>query len=160
MFTVQGSGADIWYQADAFRYGFQALTGDCSVTARVINMQNTAGWAKAGVMIRETLDPSSQYVINFMSPENGTALQERVGTGGPASGVSNNTDLAAPYWVRLVRSGNTFTSFVSPDGTDWTQTGTTTVAMNPCVYVGLAVCSVSDGALCQAQFDNVSLTVP
>ena len=105
VFTIQGSGADIWNSADEFRYVFQALTGDCSITARVLNMQNTAGWAKAGVMIRETLDPASKYVINFMSPANGTALQQRDTTGGSASGVSNNTGLAAPYWVRLVRTG-------------------------------------------------------
>ena len=121
-------------------------------------MQNTAGWAKASVMIRETLDTSSQYVINFMSPENGTALQQRSGTGGSASGVTGNTGLAAPYWVRLVRTNDTFTSFVSPDGTNWIQSGATTVAMNTCVYAGLAVCSVNDGTLCQAQFDNVSFS--
>ena len=77
VFTIQGSGADIWNSADEFRYVFQALSGDCSITARVLNMQNTDGWAKAGVMIRETLDASSQYVINFISPANGTALQQR-----------------------------------------------------------------------------------
>lgn len=158
VFTVQGSGADIWYQADAFRYVFQVLSGDCSVTARVLNMQNTAGWAKAGVMIRETLDPASQYVMNFICPANGTALQERVGSAGSASGVSNNTGLAAPYFLRLVRTGNMFTSYVSPDGLNWTQTGTTTIAMNSNVYVGLAVCSVNTGVLCQAQFDNVSFS--
>ena len=158
MFTIQGSGADIWYQADAFRYVFQALTGDCSITARVVNMQNTAGWAKAGVMIRETLDPASQYVINFISSANGTALQQRSGTGTSATGVTGNTGLAAPYWVRLVRTGNVFTAYVAPDGINWTQTGTTTVSMNANVYVGLAVCSVKNGTLCQAQFDNVSFS--
>jgi alpha-L-fucosidase len=156
VFTIQGSGADIWNSSDEFRYVFQLLTGDCSITARVLNMQNTAGWAKAGVMIRETLDTSSQYVINYMSPENGTALQERSGTGGSASGVTGNTGVAAPYWVQLVRTNDTFTSFISPDGTNWTQSGTTTVAMDTCVYAGVAVCSVNDGTLCQAQFDNVS----
>ena len=30
--------------------------------------------------------------------------------------------------------------------------------MNSSVYVGLAVCSVNDGVLCQAQFDNVSFS--
>ena len=157
-FTIQGSGADIWNSSDEFRYAFQALSGDCSITAHVLNMQGTTGWAKAGVMIRETLDASSQYVINFMSPGNGTALQERVGTGGSASGVSNNTGLTAPYWLRLVRTGDTFTAFVSPDGSNWTQTGTTTVAMNAAVYIGLAVCSHVDGTLCQAQFDNVAFS--
>jgi len=84
VFTIQGSGADIWNSADKFRYVFQAISGDISITARVLNMQNTAGWAKAGVMVRETLDASSQYVINFMSPANGTALQQRSGTGSSA----------------------------------------------------------------------------
>jgi hypothetical protein len=124
----------------------------------VLNLQNTATWAKVGVMIRETLDTSSQYVINFMTPANGTALQQRSGTGSSASGVTGNTGLAAPYWVRLVRTNDTFTSFISPDGTNWTQSGATTVAMNTCVYAGLAVCSANDGTLCQAQFDNVSFS--
>jgi alpha-L-fucosidase len=158
VFTIQGSGADIWGGADAFRYAFQALTGDSSITARVLNMQNTAGWAKAGVMIRETLDPSSRYVINFVTPANGAALQQRSGTGASASGVTASTGLAAPYWLRLVRAGNVFTSYVSADGTNWTQSGTTTVAMNANVYAGLAVCSVKNGTLCQAQFDNVSFS--
>jgi alpha-L-fucosidase len=158
VFTIQGSGSDIWNSSDEFRYGFQALTGDCSITARVLNMQNTAGWAKAGVMIRETLDPASKYVINFMSPANGTALQQRGTTGGAASGVSNNTGLAAPFWVRLVRTNDTFTAFISADGANWIQSGTTTVAMNANVYVGLAVCSHNDGTICQAQFDNVTFS--
>jgi alpha-L-fucosidase len=157
-FTLQGSGSDIWNSADEFRYVFQTLTGDCSITARVLNMQNTAGWAKAGVMVRETLDPASKYVINFMSPANGTALQQRDTTGGSAAGVTGNTGLAAPYWVRLVRAGDAFTSFISPDGTNWTQSGVTTVAMDANVYVGLAVCSVNNGTLCQAEFDNVSFS--
>ncbi|HTL74352.1 MAG TPA: alpha-L-fucosidase [bacterium] len=158
VFTIQGSGTDIWDSADAFRYGFQALNGDCSITARVLNMQNTTGWAKAGLMIRESLDPSSKYVINFMSPANGVALQQRDTTGGAASGVSNNTGLAAPYWLRLVRTGNTFTAFVSPDGLNWIQFGTTAVAMSANIYVGLAVCSHNNGTLCQAQFDNVTFS--
>ena len=158
IFTIQGSGADIWDSGDEFRYVFQSLTGDCALTARVLNMQNTAGWAKAGVMIRETLDASSQYVINFISPANGTALQQRSGTGSSAAGVTGNTGLAAPYWVRLVRTNDTFTAFISADGTNWIQSGTTTVVMNANVYVGLAVCSHVDGTLCQAQFDNVSFS--
>jgi alpha-L-fucosidase len=157
-FTVQGSGADIWNSGDEFRYVFQALNGNCSLTARVLNMQNTDGWAKAGLMIRETLDPSSKYVINYMSPANGTALQQRDTTGGTASGVSNNTGLAAPYWVRLVRTNDTFTAFISAGGTNWIPSGTTTVSMNANVYVGLAVCSHNDGTICQAQFDNVTFS--
>jgi alpha-L-fucosidase len=158
LFTIQGSGADIWNQADAFRYGFQSLTGDCSITARVLNQQSTASWAKAGVMIRETLDASSKYVINFVTPTMGVSMQQRANTGGSASSVSNPTGIAAPYWVRLVRAGDTFTASVSPDGINWVPDGVTIVPMNTNVCVGLAVCSVKRGTLCQAQFTNVTFS--
>jgi alpha-L-fucosidase len=160
VFTIQGSGADIWNSADEFRYVFQAIAGDISITTRVTNMQNTADWAKAGVMFRETLDAGSKYVVNFLSPANGVALQQRATTGGSASGVANTTGVAAPYWVRLMRVGNDFSAYGSPDGTNWTLVGSTTVAMNSIVYVGLEVCSHSDGTLNTSLFDNVSLAAP
>lgn len=157
VFTVKGSGSDVWNNADAFHYVFQAVAGDCSITARVLNMQNTAPWAKAGVMIRESLDPAAQYLINFISPANSVAFQQRNGTGGSASGVSNPAGLSTPIWLRLVRSGDLFTGYDSPDGVNWVSQGTTTIPMNAVVYAGLEVCSVDNGTSCQAQFDQVSL---
>jgi len=56
-YTVNGGGADIWYTSDQFNYVYQSLTGDLTLTARVASQQNTDGWAKAGVMIRETTAP-------------------------------------------------------------------------------------------------------
>jgi alpha-L-fucosidase len=158
--TIQGSGADIWYEADEFCYAFQAVTGNFMMTARVTNMQNTAAWAKAGVMMRESLNADSKYVINFMSPVNGVALQQRATTGGAAYGIAEMGGLSVPYWVRLMRLGNNFSAYRSSDGSNWTWLGSTTVSMNANYYVGLAVCSVNDGTLNQAIFDNVSISVP
>src|ERR1051325_10079280 len=53
-FTVMGSGADIWVTADEFHFVSTPLTGDGSITARVVSQTNTNPWAKAGVMIRES----------------------------------------------------------------------------------------------------------
>lgn len=159
-FTVQGSGADIWSNADEFRYVFQAVKGDFMITARVASMQNTAGWAKAGVMVRETLGDASKYVINFISPLNGIALQQRESSGGSAAGVATAAGLNAPYWLRVVRVGELFNGYRSPDGTNWTLVGSTSLSMNSSYYIGLAVCSVNDGTLNQAVFDNVSITTP
>lgn len=160
VFTVSGSGADIWNNADEFRYGFKAVTGDYMITARVLSLQNTASWAKAGVMLRESLAADSKHAICFVSPANGVAFQQRTGTGGGGSGVANVNGLSAPYWVRLVRGGSNFTAYHSSDGTNWISLGTTTISMDENYYLGLAVCSVSDGTLNQAQFDNVSIVVP
>ena len=51
--TVSGSGADIWNNADGFRFASQRVAGDVQVTAQEMGFTNTDGWAKAGVMIRE-----------------------------------------------------------------------------------------------------------
>ena len=68
---------------------------------------------------------------------------------------------ALPYWVKLVRSGNTFSSYASSDGSHWTQIGSSqTLAMTATVYIGLAANSGSNSTLATATFDNVTITTP
>ncbi len=42
------------------------------------------------------------------------------------------------YYMRLVRKGDKFTAYCSPDGKDWKEIGTKNVTMNSTVYVGVA----------------------
>ena len=156
--SVRGGGADIWGTADEFRYVYRKLNGDGSITVKVTSQQNTAGYAKAGLMIRESLNANSAHVNAYISPSNGTVLQRRSTTGASVSNVATSTGKAAPYWLKLVRSGNTFTATQSADGTTWTALGTTTVTMATNVYIGLEVCSVNDGVLCQVMFEQIALT--
>ncbi|MFA7343351.1 MAG: family 16 glycosylhydrolase [Terrimicrobiaceae bacterium] len=157
-FTVNGSGADIWGTSDSFNYESQPLTGDGTITARVASLVNTNAWAKAGVMMRNTLDAASPQTFTFVTPNAGTGNQYRVTNGGSTSYAAGSG--AAPYWVRLKRAGNVFTSYVSPNGTTWTQVGTETITMNSTIYVGLAVCSHNNPVLTTATFDNVTVSSP
>ncbi len=156
-FTVVGSGADIWGTADEFRYVYQTGTGDCDIRARVVNVQNTNPWAKAGVMIRETLNPNARHAMVVVTPGNGVAFQRRTSTGGNSSNTQV-TGLTAPYWVRLTRTGRTFRAYRSPDGVTWTQIGSVNITMSSTVYIGLPVTSHNDGTLGTAVFDNVTAT--
>src|SRR6185436_1363797 len=54
-FQVTASGNDIWDLADAFRFVYKPLSGDGEIVAQVDSLDPTDAWAKAGVMIRETL---------------------------------------------------------------------------------------------------------
>jgi hypothetical protein len=45
----------------------------------------------------------------------------------------------------------------SNDGITWTDVGSATIAMGTDVFVGLAVTSHNNGALCTATFDNVTV---
>ena len=157
VYTINGDGGDIWYEADAFYYVYAPLKGDGELTARVASMTGTDPWAKAGVMIRETLDASSKHAMTVVTPANGTAFQWRTDTAG-GSNNTNSGSMTAPYWVRIKRTDNTFTGSVSSNGIDWTQRGETIITMAQDVYIGMCVTSHSDGVLCTAVFDNVSDT--
>lgn len=155
--NIGGSGADIWNQTDAFNYAYRSANGDVSLTAHVVDIQKTDPWAKAGLMIRESLDPNSAFVAIVVTPNNGVAFQLRPGTGAPATSARITPKLHAPYWVRLTRQGNAFTAESSPDGNKWTSEGTTTIEMKKDAYAGLAVCAHNYSALCQATFDHVTI---
>ena len=58
--TMSGGGTDIWNTADQFRFACKPLIGDGTLIAKVESVGNTDPWAKAGVMIRESLDPGAQ----------------------------------------------------------------------------------------------------
>ncbi len=157
VFIVSGSGADIWGSSDQFRFVYIPVTGNCTIVARVVSVQNIDPWSKAGVMIRASLNANSAHAFMAVTPSNGVAFQYRSSTGG-GSVNNNTTGLYAPYWVRLVRSGNTFTGFRSPNGVNWTQQGSsTTISMGSTVYVGLAVTAHNNSTACTAVFDNVTL---
>jgi endoglucanase len=155
VFTLTGAGADIQGSADAFRFVYLSLTGDGTIVARVASVQNINAWSKAGVMIRESLNANSANAFVAVTPSNGVTWQYRSSTGGGTT-WNNTGGLTAPYWVRLVRSGNTFTGYRSADGVNWAQQGTTNISMASAVYVGLALTSHNNSSLCSATFDNVT----
>ena len=156
-FSLSGSGADIWGTADGFRYVYQPLSGDGQIIARVASLQNTNTWAKAGVMIRETLAANSRHALMAVTPGAGTAFQRRL-TSGATSISTTGPRVRAPYWVKLERSGNTFSGYASSDGVNWALVGSSVIAMADTVYVGLAVTSHNNSALCTAAMDGVSVT--
>lgn len=159
--TVAGSGADIWNTVDEFRYAWFPVTSsaNCTVTARVTSQTNTAAWAKAGVMIRESNAAGARHAMTVATPGNGRAYQYRGTTNGTSTAVTNVSTLLRPLWLRLQRSGDVFTSAESPDGSTWSTVGPPkTMALAPGVLAGLAVSARNDSLVATATFDNVSLT--
>jgi uncharacterized protein YceK len=158
-FTVKGAGQQIWGNADSFNFAYQTLSGDGSIVARVVSVQGNAS-TEAGVMIRETLTSGSDmgYVAYSGSTDIYWISRPTVG----ANNSSANTNaVTLPYWVKLVRSGNTFTSYAAADGVSWVQVGSSqTISMAPSVYIGLAVSSNNTSSLATATFDNVSISTP
>ncbi len=156
-FLLQGSGLDIWGTYDAFHFAYLTLSGNFTISARVASETNTSNWAKYGVMVRQSLAPGSGFVDMLITPGNGAAFMHRSATGALAWSNSSST-VAAPQYVKLVRSGSTFTGYYSPNGTTWTQEGSFTYAMTDPVVVGLAAGANNSSAIGTAQFDHVVIS--
>ncbi len=171
-YSLTGSGADVWGSADQFHYMYRKLSGDGEIIARVVdNGTGSNGWAKGGVMIRETLDADSKHAIMALTggAGEGMAFQLRPETdSGDCKSSHDLVPAAPPYWVKLTRVGNTFTGFSSADGVTWEQQPTRVngdgtevpvdIEMATDVYVGLFVTSHAAGELRTYTFDNVSTT--
>ncbi len=157
-YTVAGSGADIYGTADAFRYAYQTMVGDGSIVARVTQNQSTNVWTKVGLMFRETLASNAKNVAMFTTASNGLQLSYRSTAGGSTGNLNSAASAFAPVWVKLTRSGSTFTAYSSADGVNWTTFGSTTVSMGTTVYVGLATTAHDSTKVNVATFTNVSFT--
>jgi regulation of enolase protein 1 (concanavalin A-like superfamily) len=156
-FTILGAGGDIWDKQDAFHYVYQPLTGDGTIIARVATEQNTNAFAKAGVMIRETLAVGSRSVTVDLTPGKLVEFLRRATAGSTTTGTSNDV-AAGAVWVKLARVGNVFTASRSTNGTTWTTVGSQTITMASSVFIGLIVCSHTTTALNTSTFDNVSVS--
>jgi hypothetical protein len=164
-YTMTAAGEDIWNDADQFHYAYKMLTGTGSITARVESVDQTDNWAKAGVMIRETLDAGSKFAAVYITPGNGCRFQARLETDTGATSDSSvatdeQTAIKAPYWVKLERdiAGN-FRGYYSASGSSWQSMSWNpqNIMMSSNIYIGLALTSHNNSATCEAKFSNVTI---
>src|SRR5256885_3603398 len=111
-------------------------------------------------MIRESLSANSAPRFMAYEPYPGPSvyLYDRPSTGAGTSSATSSI-VALPRWVKLVRSGSTFSGYSSADGVTWTQLGgSLNISMAQNVYIGLAVSANDNAALATANFDKVSIS--
>jgi len=157
-FTVKASGTQIYDVTDQMHFVYQPLSGDGTIVARVVSSTGTTS-PQLGVMIRETLDPASKHGL-AQYRASAVSFWDRPTTGGSTT-TQAGSSVSLPYWVKLVRSGSTFSGYSSYNGTSWTQIGTgQSITMSQNVYIGLAVSSANNSTLDTATFDNVSISTP
>ena len=164
--TMTATGGDIWNDADQFHFAFKTLTGVGSIEAKVLSVDNTDPWAKAGVMIRETLEPGSKFAAVYITPGNGCRFEARGDTSVNATSdtpVATDEQMAitAPYWVKLERDvAGSFRGYYSGNGSSWTPMSWNplNLKMSSNVYAGLALTAHNNNATCEAKFSNVQIT--
>jgi hypothetical protein len=106
-------------------------------------------------MIRESMNSDSKHAFACVTAGNGTAFQRRCYTGGSSQHTSGGSDSS---WVKLRRTGDTFTCYKSKDGYSWSKVDSCTIKMGSSCYIGLAITSHNNSKTCTATVTNVRVT--
>ena len=156
VWTITGSGRDIGGTTDEFHYVSQPLNADGGISAQVVTQSNSNSRARAGVMLRQSIDPAAAFYAVVVTPGRGVFVLERATLGGAVSTVASVAG-TAPDYLEVLRSGTTFTAYTSPDGTTWTAIPGSSMTLNltGTMLAGMAVTSHTATKLSTATFDTV-----
>ena len=157
-YTMTASGADIWDTSDEFHFAYKQLTGAGAIIAKVESVEQTHNWARAGVMIRDTLEADSAHAMMAVAANRGLAFDRRP-TAGEITSRTRRSAFSAPYWVQIERDiGGIVRASYSADGIEWTELSHEQITMNTPMYIGLALTARNANATCEAVFSNVQIT--
>jgi predicted CXXCH cytochrome family protein len=109
--------------SDNFRFTYQTTSSPTNFDMRVKieSLGNVTGRDFAGLMIRDGTASNARYIAVGFSRERGrVTTYYRRNTGGYSSYVDGTIN-TFPVWVRIVKNGNTYTTYESTDGETWNQ---------------------------------------
>jgi len=157
-YVLDGAGTGLSGNSDQFNIVYKQLEGDGEVVVKIYSIQEDIDdWAKAGIMIRDSLSADSAFVMAGVTPANGAIFQHR-SQSSENSSYSAASSVSTPLWVRLVRSSGTITAYYGSDGSTWTYLNSTSDSLGNLVYAGLTVTSSNTAKLCSATFDKVTVS--
>lgn len=139
VFTMESAGAGIGGTTDAFQFVHRPTNINYTLVARVDGEQATAAGSKVGLLVRDGFAGNERMMFLGWDSSGNVVRQHRSTAGAAAVSVSGPAH-AKPYWLKLVRSVNSFRSFVSADGQQWVEVGSpVTMYLAAASYVGFAV---------------------
>jgi alpha-galactosidase len=165
-FAIKGAGADLYGSNDNYSTIYQSgVVGKTStIQTEITGQQSLSGYGKAGILVRNTMTDAGKApegVILFDSPTGGVQLEwnsnsdASIDSVTPANGVIPFT---TPVYLKLVRSGTSYTGYYSTDDKTWTTVGTATVPGQADTQdAGMFVTSHSSGSTATVDFNGFTV---
>ena len=163
VYVLTTSGLDIWGAHDSFRFVYARKAGDFDVRARVAALAKSDNWAKAGLMVRSSMDPGSVNATVVVSAERGILFSHRPQPDARTKQAGKGFGRCPNAWVRLTRKGQTIRVYCATDGegTQFEEIGQpVSIPAGRPVYVGLCASSHRAEARTVAEFQNVEGLLP
>ena len=153
-FQVRSSGTNVVAGRDSFHFVYKEVDGPSEIVARIARVQCTDPWARAGLMMRESLSPDSRNVFLSLTAARGGVCHWRE-VSGEESNISLDGLMPVPCWLKLKRDGEVFTAFKSPNGKSWSLVERIPMRAASRMFVGMAAVSMREGVLGQSVFEQV-----
>lgn len=155
-YQITGSGANMWFNVDAFCYVWKQISGDVKLITDISwAAEEGHEYRKAGWMIRQTLEPDSPYVDAVAHGGGLISLQYRLTKGSDTEEIQSA--IPAPATLKLIRDGDVFSLYVSEDGKEFQPAGNVSLSLSDPVYAGLVVCPHNNAITETAIFKNVKM---
>lgn len=155
IWKVAGSGAGTGGRTDQFQFAYKPLGGDGEISGQSPSQSSNVAQAEAGVMIRDGRGSHAAYAMMFVSPDRSVHFSSR------STGADQPDDVTyhgSGQWLKVARSGDSFTGYVSTNGKSWTKVGQAALKMGRDVLAGLVSTSGDNGAPDVAQFQQVNVS--
>ena len=77
IWTLSGSGADIWGNSDQFNFQPWLVFGNCTIICRITSISSGNPWQKIGIMVRDGYNSGSDYALFCATYSQGIDFQYR-----------------------------------------------------------------------------------
>lgn len=136
-FEVTSHGEDIFGRHDEFTYVYKEICGSSVIQAKVSDLSSNAGYALAGIMMRNGNHSGDIYAALLASPEKGVFYQTRQKKNQHT--LFEAHEGTAPVWIKLVRINKLISGYISKDAVEWELACEIDVKLDECYEIGIAV---------------------
>lgn len=159
IYSITGSGENIWFEEDAFQYAWREVSGNFILRARMkYEGKGHHSHRKMGWMLRENRTPGSPHYSAVIHGDGLTSLQYRSEQEGETR--ESISEVEAPDVVQLERRGKTLIMSVAKYGEPFRAITMEVDDMKDNMMVGLFVCSHDSTQVEKAVFENVRFVKP
>jgi len=154
-YMLTGSGENIWGKEDAFYFAWNEMEGDISFSTEITWIgDGKNAHRKAGIMIRDGIEPDDAYVDVVVHGDGLTSMQYRKKKGGDTFEIK--APVNAPSKIKLEKTGDQYTFYYTTKDDIFHPGGTITLKLNNNL-TGLIICSHDSTISESALFSDVTL---
>ena len=150
------SGAGKGVTNESFFYGYREIAGSTEFVTRISNLRVPTVESEAGIMLRDGLGAESCYAAVVVKNES-VSLLARTAEGG-TDRIIGSMPIFTEAWLKILRSEEQVSGWLSSDGVEWTLLGTTEVNLPDEAKAGFFVASAMPSVhFAGAGFESTSI---